>query len=68
MQRERSGRRQPPRDTLHIDLAGKDPDEGMTDIAYEKGAAFLRTIEQAVGRERFDAYLRSYFDRTPSSR
>jgi aminopeptidase N len=49
--------------TLHIDLAGKDPDEGMTDIAYEKGALFLRTIEQAVGRERFDAYLRSYFDR-----
>ena len=35
----------------------------MTDIAYEKGAAFLRTVEQAVGRERFDAYLRSYFDR-----
>jgi hypothetical protein len=49
--------------TLHIDLKGKDPDDGMTDIAYEKGALFLRTIEQAVGRERFDAYLRSYFDR-----
>jgi leukotriene-A4 hydrolase len=52
-----------PRTALHIDLKGVDPDEGMTDIAYEKGAAFLRTIEQAVGRERFDAYLRSYFDR-----
>jgi aminopeptidase N len=49
--------------TLHIDLKGKDPDAGMTDIAYEKGALFLRTVEQAVGRERFDAYLRSYFDR-----
>ncbi|MFL5382600.1 MAG: M1 family metallopeptidase [Longimicrobiaceae bacterium] len=48
---------------LHIDLAGRDPDEGTTNIAYEKGAAFLRTIEQAVGRERWDAYLRSYFDR-----
>ena len=48
---------------LHIDLAGRDPDDGMTDIAYEKGAAFLRTIEQAVGRARWDAYLRSYFDR-----
>jgi len=48
---------------LHLDLAGSDPDAGMNDIAYEKGAAFLRTIEQAVGRERFDAYLRSYFDR-----
>ena len=52
-----------PMTRLQLDLTGKDPDEGLTDIAYEKGAAFLRTIEQAVGRERFDAYLRSYFDR-----
>jgi aminopeptidase N len=48
---------------LHLDLAGRDPDDGMTYIAYEKGANFLRTIEQAVGRERFDTWLRSYFDR-----
>ena len=52
------------RDTiLHIDLAGRDPDEGSTDIPYEKGSLFLQTIEAAVGRERFDAFLRSYFDR-----
>ncbi|MBW3628340.1 MAG: M1 family metallopeptidase [Gemmatimonadetes bacterium] len=48
---------------LHLDLGGRDPDQGMTEIPYEKGAALLRTIEQAVGRERWDAYLRSYFDR-----
>jgi len=48
---------------LHIDLAGRDPDEGMTNIAYDKGSAFLRMLEHAVGRERFDTYLRSYFDR-----
>jgi hypothetical protein len=48
---------------LHIDLSGKDPDEAATDIPYEKGAAVLQTIEAAVGRERFDGYLRSYFDR-----
>lgn len=48
---------------LHIDLAGRDPDAGMTEIPYEKGATFLRTIEEAVGRARWDAYLRSYFDR-----
>lgn len=48
---------------LHIDLAGRDPDEGMTGVPYDKGAALLRTIEQVVGRERWDAYLRSYFDR-----
>ncbi|MBO9558691.1 MAG: M1 family metallopeptidase [Caulobacter sp.] len=48
---------------LHLDLAGRDPDDGMTDIAYQKGATFLRTIEKAVGRERWDAYLKDYFAR-----
>ena len=32
-------------------------------IVYEKGALFLRTIERIIGRRRFDAYMRSYFDR-----
>jgi spore cortex formation protein SpoVR/YcgB (stage V sporulation) len=35
----------------------------VTGIVYDKGANFLRTIERTVGRERFDAWLRSYFDR-----
>ncbi|MFN3537515.1 MAG: M1 family metallopeptidase, partial [Brevundimonas sp.] len=49
--------------SLHLNLAGRDPDEGMTAIAYDKGAFFLRTIERTVGRERFDGWLRGYFDR-----
>lgn len=54
----------PPEDTrLKLDLAGRDPDEGMTNIAYEKGAFFLRTIERTVGRDRFDAWLKGYFER-----
>ena len=48
---------------LHIDLKGRNPDDGATEIPYEKGAAFLRTIEAAVGRERFDAYLKGWFER-----
>jgi aminopeptidase N len=48
---------------LHLDLAGRDPDEGMNDVAYEKGRFFLRTLERAVGRERWDAFLADYFDR-----
>jgi len=48
---------------LRLDLSGRDPDEGVTSIAYEKGSAFLQTIESVVGRERLDAWLRSYFDR-----
>jgi aminopeptidase N len=52
-----------PNDTrLRLDLLGRDPDDGVTDIAYEKGYFFLRHIEESVGRERFDAFLRSYFD------
>jgi aminopeptidase N len=53
-----------PKDTrLKLDLAGRDPDEGMTDVAYEKGYALLRLIESRVGRVKFDAFLRNYFDR-----
>jgi hypothetical protein len=48
---------------LHIDLTGRNPDDGLTEIAYEKGAAFLRSIEAAVGRERFDAWLKGWFER-----
>ncbi|HEY9554855.1 M1 family metallopeptidase [Allosphingosinicella sp.] len=52
-----------PSTRLHLDLADRDPDEGMSSIAYDKGAAFLRTIDRAVGRQRFDQWLRGYFDR-----
>jgi leukotriene-A4 hydrolase len=48
---------------LHIELAGRDPDDGATSVPYEKGALFLRTVEKQVGRERFDAWLRGYFQR-----
>lgn len=48
---------------LKADFSGRNPDEGVSDIAYEKGYSFLRTIEETAGRERFDAFLRKYFDR-----
>ncbi|HTM67282.1 MAG TPA: M1 family metallopeptidase [Flavipsychrobacter sp.] len=47
---------------LKLDLAGRDPDDGLTDIPYEKGALFLKLIEDNVGRERFDHFLRTYFE------
>lgn len=51
-----------PRDqVLYVDLTGRDPDEGFTSVPYEKGALFLTAIEQAVGREAFDEFLRDYF-------
>ena len=48
---------------LHIDLTGRNPDDGVTSIAYDKGAAFVRMLEATVGRQRFDQWLRGYFDR-----
>ncbi len=47
---------------LQLDLTGRDPDAGMTAIAYEKGSAFLQTVESVVGRPRLDAFLKDYFD------
>jgi aminopeptidase N len=53
-----------PMTRLHVDIpASENPDTGMTQIAYDKGAEFLMTIEKAVGRDRFDAWLKDYFDR-----
>ncbi|HEV2853730.1 MAG TPA: M1 family metallopeptidase [Thermoanaerobaculia bacterium] len=51
-----------PDSRLHMDAAGRDPDQVLTDVAYEKGALFLRMLEQNMGREKFDRFLRAYFD------
>jgi hypothetical protein len=48
---------------LRLSLAGRNPDDGMTAVPYDKGAALLRLIEQVVGRAKFDAWLRSWFGR-----
>ncbi len=48
---------------LYLNLAGRDPDDGATQVPYEKGYLFLRTIEETVGRAKWDAFLKSYFDR-----
>lgn len=48
---------------LHLNLAGRDPDEGLTDIAYEKGDYLLLTLEHLVGRTRLDSFIKEYFTR-----
>lgn len=48
---------------LKLDLEGKNPDDGLTDIAYEKGYFLLRTLEDAVGRTEFDNFLKTYFNK-----
>lgn len=52
-----------PRDQiLHVDLDGRDPDDGSTEVPYEKGALLLRYLEETVGRDKFDQFLKGYFD------
>jgi hypothetical protein len=47
---------------LKLDLVGRNPDEGVTDIAYNKGYFFLRSIEEKHGRDKFDAFVKDYFN------
>ena len=47
---------------LRTHLAGIDPDEAFSRVPYEKGYLFLRTLEEAVGRDAFSAFLRKYID------
>lgn len=47
---------------LRLNLKGRNPDDGLTDIAYEKGAHLLKLIELTVGREKMDTFLTKYFN------
>ena len=46
---------------LLLDLDKRNPDEGVTSIAYNKGYYFLRSIEEKYSRDKFDAFLKDYF-------
>ena len=51
-----------PRDrSLYVRLDGRDPDEAPGTV-YSMGALFLRRLEETAGRERWDRFLRRYFD------
>ncbi len=44
------------------DLSKRDADDGFGSVPYDKGALFLRNLEQRLGRERFDALVKGWFD------
>ncbi|MFT4753717.1 MAG: leukotriene-A4 hydrolase [Salibacteraceae bacterium] len=53
----------PKEDTpLKLDLAGRNPDDGMTDIAYEKGFFFLSMLKAHFGKKVMDDFLKQYFN------
>ncbi len=42
---------------------GTSPFDTAGEAIYDKGTVFLRTMETIIGRERFDTWLRGWFDR-----
>ena len=54
----------PPADQLLVlaPLTGRDPDEALSGVPYNKGAWFLQFLEQRFGRETFDPFLRGWFN------
>jgi len=47
---------------LKVSLTNRNPDDGISQIPYVKGYNFLKVIEEAVGREKFDPFIKNYFD------
>lgn len=47
---------------LAIDLRDRDPGLVFSDVPYQKGRLFLEYLAAKFGRERFDGFLRGYFD------
>ena len=55
-------RLKPQDQALAIDLRDRDPGEAFSEVPYEKGRLFFTYLDTKFGRERFDAFLRAYFD------
>jgi len=52
----------PANDTvLYVDLQGRDPDAAFSSVPYTKGQLFLIYLEQKLGRETFDTFIKAYF-------
>lgn len=47
---------------LNLKLNGRDPDDAFSSIPYTKGQLFLLYLEEQFGRDKFDVFVRGYFD------
>ena len=47
---------------LHVEIDGRDPDDAFSGVPYVKGQLFLMYLEEKFGRDRFDPFVRKYFD------
>ncbi|MBQ4813863.1 M1 family metallopeptidase [Pseudoalteromonas luteoviolacea] len=47
---------------LNLKLNGRDPDDAFSKVPYIKGQLFLIYLEEKFGREKFDIFVKGYFD------
>lgn len=52
---------QPELTKLKLALEGKNPDDALSIIPYQKGFAFLKMIEKEVGRARMDSFVKANY-------
>ncbi|PIE01952.1 MAG: hydrolase/aminopeptidase [Acidobacteria bacterium] len=52
-----------PYTALKTNLEGVDPDEVYSQVPYEKGFLFVRLLEEKIGREAFDEFVKKYINR-----
>jgi aminopeptidase N len=48
---------------LNFPMQGINPDEVFSTIPYHKGSAFISHLEETVGRERFDEFIKAYIEK-----
>lgn len=46
---------------LKVNLTKRHPGDAFSNIPYEKGAVFIKLLEESVGRQKFDVWLNAYF-------
>jgi leukotriene A-4 hydrolase/aminopeptidase len=51
-----------PYTALYSKQEGVDPDDVYSQVPYEKGCLLVTLMEETVGREKFDAFLKKYMD------
>jgi leukotriene-A4 hydrolase len=60
--REHAAGAKPEDQVLAIDLRDRDPGAAFNEVVYEKGRLFFVFLDAKFGRERFDPFMRDYFD------
>ncbi len=47
---------------LNLKLNGRDPDDAFSSVPYTKGQLFLIYLEEKYGRDKFDDFVKTYFN------